>query len=145
MTIARKEVTMASKVCVQSSVTAHPQSGFNNWQNLLRAQLQPKLVMRKATDEEFTYIREHLDIFKQLFTDQDLIQLIRKNRTEVHHMNMGVNHIKIELKPVFEDDPDELRHYRIYFTASIVRLDRDGAESQLTHQVYQTNVKIYKF
>ena len=140
-----KEVTMASKVCVQSSVDADPKSGFNNWQNFLHAQMHPLLVLRKATDEEFTYVREHLDIFKQLFTDDDLIQLIRKNRTEVHHMNMGVNHMKIELKPVFEDDPDELRHYRIYFTASIVRLDRDGAESQLTHQVYQTNVKIYKF
>ena len=134
---------MASKICVQSSVTAHPQSGFNNWQNLLRAQLQPKLVMRKATDEEFTYIREHLDIFKMLFTDQDLIKLIRDNRTEVHHMNMGLNHMKIELKPFYDDDPDTRPNWRVYFTASIVRLDRDGVESKLTDQVYQTNRKLY--
>ena len=138
-----KGVKMATKVCVQSSVTAHPQSGFNNWQNLLRAQLQPKLVLRKATEGEFTYIREHLDIFKHLFTDQDLIKLIRENKTEVHHMNMGLNHMKIELKPFYDDDPDTRRHWRVYFTASIVRLDRNGVESQLTNLVYQTYRKLY--
>jgi hypothetical protein len=138
-----KGVKMATKVCVQSSVTAHPQSGFNNWQNLLRAQLKPQLVMRKATEGEFTYIREHLDIFKHLFTDQDLIKLIRDNQTEVHHMNMGLNHMKIELKPFYDDDPDTRRHWRVYFTASIVRLDRNGVESQLTNLVYQTYRKLY--
>ena len=99
--------------------------------------------MRKATEGEFTYIREHLDIFKHLFTDQDLIKLIRDNRTEVHHMNMGLNHMKIELKPFYDDDPDTRRHWRVYFTASIVRLDRNGVESQLTNLVYQTYRKLY--
>jgi hypothetical protein len=136
---------MASKICVQSSVAAHPQSGFNNWINLLHSQLKPKLVLRQPTDEEFTYVREHLEIFKQLFTDQDLVKIVRGHKTETHHMNMGLNHMKIELFTFYDDDPDTRRHYRVYFKASIVRLDRNGDESQITNEVYQTHRKIYQF
>jgi len=43
---------MANNIRIQSSVLAHPQSGFNNWQALIRAQLKPTLVLRNATESE---------------------------------------------------------------------------------------------
>ena len=136
---------MASKICVQSSVAAHPQSGFNNWINLLHAQLKPKLVLRQPTDGERQYVREHLEIFASLFTHQDLVNIVRGHKSETHHMNMGLNHMKIELSTYYDDDPDTRRHYRVYFKASIVRLDRNGDESQITTEVYQTHRKVYQF
>jgi len=134
---------MPNNIRVQSSVTAHPQSGFNNWQAVLRAQLKPKLVLRNATEPERDYVREHLLVFSQLFTDQHLAKLAKDDDSEVHYMPMGLNHMKIEVRPLYDDDPDYRAHHRVYFNASIVRLDRNGDESKLTGQVFSTYRKIH--
>jgi hypothetical protein len=134
---------MGSKICVQSSVQAHPQSGFNNWQNMLRSQLKPKLVLRKPTHVEFEYVKDHMTVFCNLFADSDLLSLIDDERTEIHYMSMGLNHIKIRIYPFFDDDPDVVQHTKVYFKASIVHLDRNGDASQLTEEFYSLNKKFY--
>lgn len=134
---------MASKICIQSSVNVHPQSGFNNWQNLLRSQLKPKLVLRKQTPGEFQFVIDHLAIFVELFDEPTLIKMYESDTDEVHYINMGLNQMQVHIWCNYIEDEDIKPHGRVVFDASIVRLDRNGDASQITNVFHSLRKKLY--
>lgn len=124
-------------------MNVHPQSGFNNWQNLLRAQLKPTLVLRKATNGEFQFIKDHLAVFIELFDEVALKKMYEDEVDEVHYINMGMNQMKVRIWCTYIEDEDIKPHGRVVFDASIVRLDRNGDASQLTNVIYSLRKKLY--
>lgn len=128
-----KEVIMASNPQIQSTVQAHPQSGFENWRKLLEAQFKPKMVRRKPTMQEVIATNEHLTVYLGLLGNNDLKQIMA-NPLPVY-INLGLNSIKFRI----EVRTNAFGSTDISFRASIVRLDRDGNESQLTDEFTMRN------
>lgn len=115
-------------ICVQSSVQAHPQSGFSNWQNMLHSQLKPKLVLRNPTHGEVVFANQHLRVFIALMTIEDRKEFARIQKPAF--IPTGLNHLKIN--PYVYTNPHGTT--TIQLKASMVRLDRNGDESTLTRE-----------
>ncbi len=128
MNQAKKEVTMASNPKIQSTIVAHPQSGYNNWINYIHSQFHPKLVMRRPTSGEVIATNEHMIVYLSLLGNEDLKAIIAD--PSPIYINLGLNSIKF--RPVIRKYP--FGTYEITFKGSIVRINGTGNESQLTEE-----------
>jgi len=119
---------MASKPQIQSTILAHPQSGYANWVNYISSHFKPKLVLRRPTSGEVIATNEHMMVYLSLLGNKELKDIIADPAPI--YINMGLNCIKF--RPVVRCNA--FGTYDITFKGSIVRINSTGNESQLTEE-----------
>lgn len=129
-------------ICVQSS-TSVQQPSFNEWMKALHNGLKPRRIFRMPTPKEREVVMDHIKVFMALFDEKTIRQMYMDDCTDVHYINLGLNQIKVRIHTYFDDDPDTTDHGRVYFHCSIVYLDRNGDESQITNEFLSEHYKVY--
>jgi hypothetical protein len=131
---------MANNICIQSSVTAHQQSGFNAWQQLLHKQFKagPK-HLRPMTEGEKEFAHVNSKTLVGLYSRQQLEALCRHDM-HIEYVPTGMLTLRFEFEHYRDNDGDRSYNH-LQFRYCFVHINREKIETQITEYSRFTKIR----